>query len=115
MIFDQVITIVRPQWTQDRYNNTVADWHAAEEIPVRGVSMQPAAQAEDTTSEPRTTITTGYRLHTRPPGDLDLRSSDRVRYSGIELNVVGEVARWPHPIHPHRVHHIEAFLERRSG
>ncbi len=113
MIFDQVITIVRPSWMRDRYGDDVADWAHAQHTTVTGVSMQPAAQAEDVTSAARVMVTTGYKLHTR--GDVDLRSEDRVLYDDVELEVVGEVARWPHPIHPRRIHHVEAFLERRSG
>lgn len=113
-MFDQDITVLRAAVTRDRYNNETRDWTSPQRWDVAGVSMQPASQVEDVTSEAREMVTTGWRLQTRS-GDLDLRSDDRVLWAGRELEVVGEIARWPHPIRPGEVHHVEAFLEKRSG
>lgn len=114
MIFDQTITIVRAAVTRDRYNQQVRDWNNATHTDVSGVSVQPAAQTEDVTSDAREMVTTGWRLQTRS-GDLDLDADDRIEWAGRSLEVVGEIARWPHPLRAGHVHHVEAFLEKRSG
>lgn len=114
MIFDQQVSILRAARRVDRYNNETWDWSNPERQEVTGVHVQPAAQTEDVTSEARSMVTTGWRLYTNH-GDLDLRADDRVVWNGRELDVIGEVARWPHPMRPGQIHHIEAYLERRAG
>lgn len=115
MIFDQQITVVRAARTVDRYNNETLDWNHPDRTVITGVHVQPAAQAEDETSQARQMVTTGWRLYTNH-GQLDLVAGDRVELGdGTETDVRGEVARWPHPMRPGQIHHVEAYLERRAG
>lgn len=114
-MYTSSITIVRPAWITDRYNSQRLDWEQATRTPVTGVSVQPTATTESAT-EPRTQTVTGWRVYTRAGVDLDVRATDRVELAtGVVCEVVGEVARWPHPIRSGAAHHIEFDLQRVRG
>lgn len=110
--FTSEISILRPGVTTDRYNNAVANWDDATTIPVeRLVSMQPSSMTEGAGGRP-VSLVSNWRLITPAGMDLDLLSTDRVFHNGRYLEVVGEVDRWPHPVIPGAVHHIEAELQK---
>lgn len=114
MIFGDTISILRPSVVRDRYNNEVLDWENATSIPVeRLVSVQPAGSTEGAGGRAVAQVSS-WRLFTPAGVDLDLLPTDRVFHRGRYLEVVGEIERWPHPIIPGAVHHIEANLQKAS-
>lgn len=114
-MYTSSITVVRPAWITDRYNSQRLDWEQATRTTVTGVSVQPTITTE-TTTEPRTQTVTGWRVYTRAGVDVDVRPTDRVELeTGVACEVVGEVARWPHPIRTGQVHHVEFDLQRVRG
>lgn len=113
-MFPETVVVVRAATVRDRWDNTVQDWGAATRTSVAGVAVLPTSQVEDATGA-RVSVSTGWRLCSRPGSDVDLRASDRVEWAGMSLEVVGEVARWPHPLRRGAVHHVEAELRKVSG
>jgi len=109
------VTVLRPNVVTDRYNSERFDWTAPGRTVVDGVNVQPTIMTESTT-EPRYQTVSGWRLVSRAGADIDLRATDRVELQdGTVCEVVGEVARWPHPIRPNLVHHVEVDLQRVRG
>lgn len=113
-MFSDAVVVVRPVMGQDRYGNDVFDWGAAIRTPVTDVVVLPTSQVEDATGS-RIALSTGWRLYSAPGVDIDLQATDRVEWQDMSLEVLGEVARYPHPIRPGRVHHVEAQLQRMTG
>ncbi|QQM15105.1 head-to-tail stopper [Gordonia phage Banquo] len=111
------IAIVKPAKVVDRYNSERFEYDpdkgatVVDVVPL--VSVQPASQTES--ADFRTMVTTGWRLIGPPGVDLPLSPVDRVRFAGREVMVDGEVARWPHPVKPGGVHHVEAMLSEVTG
>lgn len=112
-MFDQSLTRVRPGTRVDRGGNTVPDWAAATRTEISRLSVQPLTQKETADAE-RTAVVTGWRVLSEPGTAPDIRSTDRVEFDGMTLEVVGEVARWPDPLDG-GVHHIEVTLQRATG
>lgn len=79
-----------------------------------GVELQPKTRVE-LDDQARVATQSGYRLHTPPGRDLDLRPDDRIRCAIGDLDIVGEVDRWPSTEHPSGVDHVEVNLELRTG
>jgi hypothetical protein len=113
-MFHDTVTVVRAAVTQDRYGNDVHDWMSATRTTVTDVAVLPTTQTEDATGA-RTGVVTGWRLYSKPGTEPDVRASDRVEWRGDTLEVVGEVARWPHPLRRGAVHHVELELRRVTG
>lgn len=113
-MYHDTVVIVRAGTATDRYGNQVSDWATATRTTADQVAVLPTSQAEDAAGN-RTTITTGWRLYSRPGTAPDLRATDRVEWRELSLEVIGEVARWPHPLRRGAVHHIEAELRRVTG
>lgn len=117
LFFRQSITRRRAPLIVDAHGNQVRDWASAESTVVDGVNVQPNAQHE-TDSALRTAVTTAWRIHSAPGVDLDITADDRVVILDgdvpIECEVVGEVARWPHPV-TGRTHHVELTVQRIEG
>lgn len=112
--FTTRIQILKPAVVTDRYGSEVLDYDAGETIDVpRLVSVQPSSQTEDT--ENRIMTVTGWALITPAGVDIPLAAVDRVLFNGREVEVVGDVARWPHPVIPGGVHHVEAQLSAVAG
>lgn len=111
----ETVTVVRPATRRDRYDNTVYDWDNATRAVYGNVAVLPTSQDESGVGEFRQAVTTGWRLYTRPGNDIDITPYDRVEWAGVELEVAGEVARWPHPLRRGGVHHVEVSLRRRTG
>lgn len=113
MFLDEV-TVVRAATVRDRWDNDVLDWAAATRTTVTDVAVLPTSQVEDATGN-RVATSTGWRLYSKPGLDVDLFAADRVEWAGMSLEVIGEVARWPHPIRRGAVHHVEVELRRVAG
>lgn len=114
MKYHDTITVVRAPVIRDRWDNDTADWAAATRTVVVDVLVLPSSQIEDAAGN-RIAVATGWRLYSAPGVDVDLRASDRVEWQGLSLEVIGEVGRWPHPLRPATIHHIEAELRRMEG
>lgn len=113
-MFGDTIVIVRPLVTRDRYGSDVLDYQHGTRTTAAEVAVQPRSSTENTTDS-RDMVTTGWRIYSRAGVDLDIEPTDRVEWAGRTLEVVGEVARWPHPVHPSRVHHVEVDVQKVSG
>lgn len=113
LFFAQSITRRRAPVTTDAHGNDVHDWDAAADTVIDGVNVQPHSQQETDTAV-RDAVVTTWRVQSAPGTDLDVVASDRILWGGIECKVVGEVARWSHPIHG-AVHHVEFTIERIEG
>lgn len=114
--FTSRITILRPTVVEDEFSSgTTLDWSKPERVPVDFlVSLQPLTSTEGPVERPQ--VITGWQLITPPGRDLPLRSIDRVESAaGQVLAVIGDILRFPHPIRPEGVHHVEAMLERVTG
>lgn len=109
--FTTPIVIQRPATRTSRKSSIpVLDYDNATEIAVPFlVSLQPQGSTEGPVERPQ--VSTSWRLITPPNTDLDLRSNDRVKSGSIVLEVVGDVAKWPHPMRINAVHHVEAYLQ----
>jgi hypothetical protein len=106
---------VRPAWKTTIHNQRVADWDNADRhLYERSATIQPRSTTE-TTLDDRNQVVTGWRLSSRPGVTIDLGPTDRIEWNGRLLEVIGDVAAWPHPIRPDAVHHIEVDLQRVSG
>ena len=114
MIFHDAITIVRPLVTRDRYGSDVLDYTAGTRILVSGVCVQPRSSTE-TTTDARDMVTTGWRIYTPAGMDLDVTPTDRIEWAGRTCEVLGDIARWPHPVRPGHVHHVEVDVQKVSG
>ncbi|QOV99513.1 hypothetical protein [Rhodococcus pyridinivorans] len=116
MAYTTRIEILRPREVPSRYTpgSVSLDYSDPEVIPVdMRVSLQPTASKEQ--ADGRMSVVSGWFLSTPVGADIDLRSTDRVRALGRVMQVLGEVLRWPHPIRPGGVHHVEATLEEVTG
>ncbi len=113
-MFSDTVTVVRAPVITDRWGNDIPDWGTANRVTVTDVTVLPTSQAEDATGN-RVTLTTGWRLYSQPGTDPDIRAADRVEWGGMSLEVIGDVARWPHPLRRGAVHHVEAELRRMEG
>ncbi|WP_010541899.1 hypothetical protein [Dietzia alimentaria] len=116
--FTTEIVILKALETVDEFGSGAPspDWTLPpEKVPVGFyVSVQPLTSSEGPVERPQ--VVTGWQLITPPGRDLPLRSVDRVRTAaGQVFAVVGDVLRFPHPIKPNGVHHVEVMLERVSG
>lgn len=113
--FTTRVKIKHPTVSKDRYNNDQFDYDVeAVDVPDL-VSLQPTSSVEGTTEGRLGTIQT-FRLYTQPGKDIDLSSIDRVvDPAGRDLEVLGEVQRWPHPMIVGGVHHAEVDLRYVKG
>lgn len=113
--FTSRITILRPTVVEDEFGTRTLDWSKPERVPVDFlVSLQPLTSTEGPAERPQ--VITGWQLISPPGTDLPLRSIDRVESAqGQVLAVAGDILRYPHPIRPDGVHHVEAMLERAAG
>lgn len=114
-MFDQLVYRMRAEVTgYDKHNQPIRDWPNAAEVEYRDVSMQPAGTSESS-SQPGTRVVTGWQLQSRAGQDMDVLPTDRIRWGDRVLEVIGEVARWPHPIKRGQVHHVEIRLQQVRG
>lgn len=114
-MFDQLVYRMRaPEVGRDKHNQPIRDWANADEKSYEDVSMQPAGTTESS-AQPGTRVVTGWALQTRAGQDMDTLETDRIRWGDRVLEVIGEVARWPHPIKRGQVHHVEIRLQQVKG
>ncbi|MEV7212085.1 hypothetical protein AB0O31_03175 [Kitasatospora cineracea] len=115
VIFHQAVVRVRAGERTDRGGNTVPDWSpgAVQRLTIGRLSVQPSIQSERAQAE-RTEVATGWRVLSAPGTDPDVRSSDRIEFDGLTCEVIGEVARWTHPV-TGRTHHVEWQMTRATG
>lgn len=115
MIFNHVISIVRPRRVRSSYGGLTDDWDNPEIIPVMvPVSVQPVSSTEVEGTGRRLSTQSRFRLFTKPPHLLeDVRSTDRIRVEGWarDLDIIGEPGHWRTTILPHS----EIELEDRHG
>lgn len=114
MMFNDFVTVVRAAVVRDRWDNDTFDWSGATRSVVPGVVVMPTSQIEDAVGN-RVAVNTGWRLYSAPGTDVDVLPTDRVEWNGMSLEVIGEVARYPHPIRPGSVHHVEIELRKMTG
>lgn len=78
------------------------------------VELQPRTRIE-LDDETRVATRSGFVLFSSPGEDIDIDPVDRIRTVYGDLDVVGEVKRWPDTRYPSGVHHVECELESRKG
>jgi hypothetical protein len=114
-MFDQTVFRQRaPQTGTDSHGRPIRDWENAAEQEYEDVSMQPTGSTESSSQPGQRTINR-WRLQTRAGVDMDVVTTDRIRWGDRVLEVVAEVARWPHPIKRGHVHHVEVDLQLVKG
>lgn len=111
--FHDTVTRLRAPITQDAHGNEIRDWDNPDSTLLERLNVQPNSQ-DDTDTALRTSVITSWRLQSAPGVDLDLEATDRVVYGGVVCEVVGEVARWSHPL-TGQTHHVETTIRRRKG
>lgn len=113
---EQVAVKPRPAPTLDRYNKETVNWDAVAPVSVdQPVSIQPAGQTASGATEFRSQETSAWMLRTQPGHDIPALSQlAHVVWGDLELTCAS-VDRWPHPIIPGAVHHLEARLEKVTG
>lgn len=118
IIFNQRIEIMHAGEKRSVYSSELMeDWDNPVVVPVEvPVSIQPVSSTESDATMHRSSVVSHFRLFSPPGTDIpQLRAKDRVRIGSLVLDVVGEPARWPHPLKPGTVHHVEADLEVHRG
>lgn len=89
-----IVTRLRPVWITDAHGNIVPDWsQPPAELPIGGCSVQPGATSEVLTS--RDTIQNQWTVYA--PRFADVKPTDRIRWSGVDYEVVGQPAAWDSP------------------
>lgn len=118
--YQQRVQVLRPARIAGKYGGDetlsyeTADGARIIDVPF-AVDMQPRTEVELGQGDGRITIQTGYTLHTPPGRDLDLTAVDRVLYAGRDLDVDGDVHRWPSADFPSGVDHVEVALTFTAG
>lgn len=80
-----------------------------------GVDIQPRTELEIGATGERVQTQTGWNLYTPPGRDLDVTEIDRITYGGRDLEIEGEVHRWPSADFPSGVDHVSLSLVYRNG
>lgn len=115
LMFDQLVYRMRAEEIgRDKHGQPIRDWANADEKPYEDVSMLPAGSSESS-AQPGMRVVTGWALQTRAGHDMDLLPIDRIRWGDRVLEVIGEIARYPHPIKRGQVHHVEVRLQQVRG
>lgn len=106
------VTRVRPSVILD-HGREIADWDAAPAVPdldMPGCSVQPGPSSEFL--ENRASVTVQWTVFA-PGADLDVRSSDGIRWQATMYQVDGEPLPWRDPTG--RLDHTVIALVERSG
>lgn len=110
-----------PSWANDtiirirpgkvtRRGSDEPDWEKAEELEIKGCSIQPASTS--LSQDGRVLgIADAYTCYF-PPG-ADVAAGDKIRFAGNDYQIMGEIRRWQSPTG--RVSNMQANLERWSG
>lgn len=115
MFFDQQLVRVRPGKKTDRGGNQIDDWSdaAVTLLTLTGMNIQPASQTETPTAE-RTALVTAWHVQSAPGPYPDVQATDRIRWNGMVLEVIGEIAPWTDPLDG-TPHHAEWTMTRATG
>ncbi|AWN04122.1 head closure Hc1 [Gordonia phage Petra] len=116
--YTEQVQIVRPVKVSDKYNpdGEMLSWEGAQRLPVPfGVEVQPRTQYETDENGTRVATRTVWWLCTPRGKNLDVEPTDRVAHAGRDLDVVGEIKRWPSPEFESGVDHVELTLEYKNG
>ena len=92
----------------------IADGATVIDVP-DPVELQPSVRVELDENHTRVATQSGWELQTNLGIDIDLRPTDRIRTTFGDLDVVGEIKRWPGPEYPSGIDHVEVTLELRTG
>lgn len=114
-----VIEIIKPVEVRVGHGSATQLSHDPEDgarivTVTKPVELQPRTRIE-LDDQTRVATQSGYVLFTSPGQDIDLDPVDRVRTRYGDLDVVGEVQRWPDTRYESGVHHVECELESRTG
>jgi hypothetical protein len=94
----------------DGHGNTVPDWsQPPDELGIGNCSVQPAATQEVLTS--RDTVMDQWTVYA--PRFADVLATDRVRWNGIDYEVMGQPAAWDSPTGG--LSHIQFLMQRWEG
>jgi hypothetical protein len=94
--FTDTVTVLRAGTTVDRYGDTVLDWDNPTETEVEHCKVNPAAGQDDPGRlDDRAGLTKRWVMSA--PRHVDIRSTDRIRWSGIDFEIEGEVLPWDSP------------------
>ncbi|GAC71026.1 hypothetical protein [Gordonia soli] len=119
--YEQSATILRPAKKVTRYNPAGEELtydlaEGAQRIPIAfGVDVQPRTEVELDENGTRIATKTVLWLCTPDGCDLDVRPTDRIGYGGVDLDISGEVHRWPSDEYESGVDHVSVALEHRNG
>ena len=103
------VTIVRPAFVTDRYNNAAPDWDNASEFTLGGCAIAPGDTTEDTNGR-EAGLSVDHTLYLTPDVGTGIygwsvygqpltaiRKTDRLRFRGEDHEVVGDVDVWVNP------------------
>ncbi|QNJ58415.1 head-to-tail stopper [Gordonia phage Archis] len=116
--YTEQVQIVRPVKVTDKYNpdGEMLSWEGAQRLPVPfRVEVQPRTQYETDENGTRVATRTVWWLCTPRGKNLDVEPTDRIAHAGRDLDVVGEIKRWPAPEFESGVDHVELTLEYKNG
>jgi hypothetical protein len=111
-VYPDVVIVIRPTWTSNRYGDRVPNWENATRRTVTGVAFHPVDDAErhDDTRSPGITRT---RLITRPGVAVDISATDRIEHRDLVWDITG-VTAWTNPL-TGGPDHLEVSLQRITG
>ena len=113
MYYPETIVRLRATTTTDRYGSAERSWASATETTITGVQVQPFDSIEPD-EVGRTRVVTRHRVLSRVGVALDLLPTDRIRWAGVDWQIVGEVAQHKRPS-TGAAHHTEAVIRRVTG
>lgn len=111
-MYPDIVIVIRPGWTTNRYGDKVADWRRATRSEVAGVSVQPVG-AEQRHDETRSPTREQVLLVTRPGVDVDITPTDRIEHLGLAYEITG-VRAWTNQL-TGAASHLEISLQRITG
>lgn len=88
--YQEPVVVLRAPLVAGPYGGQTRNWATAQMIDEVGI-VQPLSSSEDSVDQTQTQ--TRWRLYLSP--DADLLATDRVRWAGVDLEVDGDVERWP--------------------
>jgi len=104
------IVRLRPVLINDSHGNTVPDWsQPPSELGIGGCSVQPGGTSEVLTS--RDTIQDLWEVFA--PRFADVLPTDRIRWNGLDYEVLGQPAEWDSPTGA--ISHIQFQMQRWEG
>ena len=90
---NQVVTRIRPG-TKSSRGSDIPDWSKADELDIKGCSVQPAATS--LTQDGRV-LGVSESMTAYLPEDADVKAGDRIRFEGEVFTINGEPKKWQAP------------------